>query len=68
MWVVAFLLVVLACATIASAADFQGQGIVWADQVCSQSFGLCHQPFLLGVVAGLIISVYFLRNFIRGNN
>jgi hypothetical protein len=65
MSIVALLVILIACAAMVSAGQFQGQGFAWADQICLQTFGVCHQPFLLGLSAGLISSIYFLGILIR---
>jgi ABC-type enterobactin transport system permease subunit len=68
MSVAAFLAVLFACAAgiaIVSAGQLEGSGLTWADQICSQSYGLCHQPFLLGLAVGAISSIYFLGILIR---
>src|SRR2546423_458134 len=59
------LLAVIAHAALVSAGQFDGQGVAWATQACSHSYNLCHQPFLLGLSAGIISSLYFLQAVFR---
>jgi hypothetical protein len=59
------LLAVISHAALVSAGQFDGQGIVWATQACSHTYNLCHHPFLLGVSAGIISSLYFLQVVFR---
>src|SRR5262245_44072475 len=53
------IIVLLAHVTVLIAGRLQHQGISIADQVCASVNGLCHQPFLLGLSAGSIITAYF---------
>jgi hypothetical protein len=66
---VILLLVVLALhAAVVSAGQFQGQGHVWAEQICLSTGGLCQQPFLMGFSAGLITTGYFLAVVLFGRD
>jgi hypothetical protein len=57
------LMVLIADAVLVSAGQYQGQGVNWADQICSITNGLCHQPLALGLQAGFLTSAYFLATF-----
>jgi len=54
-------LLLLLDTTIFSAAQLQQQGYAWADEVCFSTYGLCNRPFFLGLIAGLVSSMYFLH-------
>jgi hypothetical protein len=62
MAIVAFSL--LLDATIFSAAQLQNQGYAWASAVCVSTYGLCDRPFLLGLIAGSLSSMYFLHSVV----
>jgi hypothetical protein len=66
---IAFIVLLLLVVDVAifSAAQFPHQSYVLADQICFAAYNLCDQPFLLGVAAGTISSVYCLHLVIRRN-
>ena len=57
-------LLLLLAATIFSAAQLQDQGHPWADEVCFSTYGLCNRPFLLGLIVGLVSSMYFVHSVV----
>jgi hypothetical protein len=65
---VILIIVLVAHAVDVSAGQFQGHGYFWADQICSNTDGLCYQPFLLGLSAGLVTGAYFLILFLAGES
>lgn len=68
MSLIVLIIVLLAHAAVVVAGQLQSQGFVFADQICADAFGLCQQPFLLGISAGLICTAYFLVHIFHNAN
>jgi len=62
------LLLLLLDATIFSAAQLQYQGHGWADEVCFSTYGLCNRPFFLGLIAGVVSSIYFVHSAVSNKS
>jgi hypothetical protein len=61
-------IVLVANAVVVSAGQLQGKAHFWADRICSLTDGLCHQPFLLGLSAGIISCAYFFNLLLGKKN
>jgi hypothetical protein len=60
MALIVVIVVLVVHAVLVGAGQLDSQGYFWAEQVCSRTIGLCHQPFLLGLSTGVISSVYLV--------